>query len=143
MNVSQKLMETMQDKEISIRRLAELTGIPKSAIHRYTNGETEKIPIDRLEKMASALGVDPAFFMGWVDPSTPAAASPMSVPELTPDESALVATYRALNPTGQEVLRTTAQSLALNPDMAAQAPGAAQAAPSLQSAQSPPADRPA
>ena len=55
---------------MSTRQLSELTGIPKSAIQRYTSGETEKIPIDRMIRMAEAMGIDPAFVMGWADDST-------------------------------------------------------------------------
>lgn len=70
MTFSEKLAAAMRDKKISIRELSEKTGIPKSAIQRYTSGDTEKIPIDRMILMAEALGVDPAYIMGWSD-STP------------------------------------------------------------------------
>ena len=59
----------MRDKKISIRELSEKTGIPKSAIQRYTSGVTEKIAIDRMKLMAEALGIDPAYVMGWDAPS--------------------------------------------------------------------------
>jgi len=42
-----------------------MTGIPKSAIQRYATGETEKIPLDRLELLAQALGISSAYLMGW------------------------------------------------------------------------------
>ena len=45
--------------------LAKITGIPKSAIQRYATGETEKIPLDRLEKLADALHVSAQHLMGW------------------------------------------------------------------------------
>lgn len=65
MSFSKRLLEAMQKKDISTRKLSELTGIPKSAIQRYTSGDTEKIPIDRMKLMAEALGIDPAYIMGW------------------------------------------------------------------------------
>lgn len=117
-------------------QLSEMTGVTLTTIEKIASGANQNPKICTLQALAAPLGLT-------LDDFSDTPTSPVSVPELTPDESALVATYRALNPTGQEVLRTTAQSLALNPDMAAQAPGAAQFAPSLQSAQSPPADRPA
>ena len=64
MTFSEKLAQAMKDKEMSTRRLSELTGIPKSAIQRYTSGDTEKIPIDRMIRMAEAMGIDPAYVMG-------------------------------------------------------------------------------
>lgn len=41
------------------------TDIPKSAVHRYIIGETPKIPLDRLEKIATALGVSAKWILGW------------------------------------------------------------------------------
>jgi len=69
MSFSEKLAQAMKDKDMSTRRLSELTGIPKSAIQRYTSGETEKIPIDRMIRMAEAMGIDPAYVMGWASDS--------------------------------------------------------------------------
>mgnify|MGYP002625752907 CR=1 FL=1 len=65
MDFSKKLAEAMSERKISTRHLSELTGIPKSAIQRYTSGDTEKIPIDRMKLMAEAMGIDPAYVMGW------------------------------------------------------------------------------
>ncbi len=70
MSFSEKLAQAMKEKDMSTRRLSELTGIPKSAIQRYTSGETEKIPIDRMIRMAEAMGIDPAYVMGWASDSS-------------------------------------------------------------------------
>lgn len=67
MKASEKLANAMREKKISIRELSDRTGVPKSAIQRYTSGETEKIPIDRMQRMAEALGISPASVMGWDD----------------------------------------------------------------------------
>lgn len=66
-NIPGRLCALMQDQKISIRELSEKTGIPKSAIQRYSTGETEKIPLDRIELLAKALGVSAAYLMGWED----------------------------------------------------------------------------
>ena len=68
MKFSEKLALAMREKNMSIRELSEKTGVPKSAIQRYTSGDTEKIPIDRMKLMAEALGIDPASIMGWDQP---------------------------------------------------------------------------
>ena len=72
-DISKRILQTMIEKEISYGELSKLTGIPKSALQRYAIGETEKIPLDRLEKIAKALNVDAAYLMGW----TPADESSM------------------------------------------------------------------
>lgn len=63
--ISERLLSIILEKEYSYGELSRLTGIPKSAIQRYATGETEKIPIDRLEALAAALGVSSAYLMGW------------------------------------------------------------------------------
>ena len=65
--ISERLYAAIVNKGYSYGELAKLTGIPKSAIQRYAIGETEKIPIDRLELLASSLGVSSAYLMGWED----------------------------------------------------------------------------
>ena len=49
----------------SYPELERMTGIPKSTLQRYFTGETEKIPLSSLEKIAKAFDVDPAYLMGW------------------------------------------------------------------------------
>lgn len=78
MTFSEKLALAMHEKGISTRRLSGLTGIPKSAIQRYTSGDTEKIPIDRMKAMAEALSIDPAYIMGWAtEEEQPPAVRPL------------------------------------------------------------------
>lgn len=135
MSFSEKLAQAMKDKEMSTRQLSELTGIPKSAIQRYTSGETEKIPIDRMIRMAEAMGIDPAYVMGWASDSTakiskalgsdsPAAKKLQEIKRglnlysVTDSlEMELVDIYRSLNDKGRDMLVNTARSLATNPDM--------------------------
>jgi len=71
-DISNRILAMIQKRGISYGDLAALTAIPKSALQRYATGETEKIPLDRLEKMAHALNTTPAYLMGWVDSPEPA-----------------------------------------------------------------------
>jgi transcriptional regulator with XRE-family HTH domain len=54
-----RLLNVIQEKNISYVELERLSGVPKSAIQRYATGETKKIPTDRLFRIADALGVTP------------------------------------------------------------------------------------
>lgn len=63
-SISKRLSDLVESKKISTRRLEELTGIPKSAIQRYTSGTTDRIPVERLKLLANALGVTPGYLMG-------------------------------------------------------------------------------
>lgn len=66
-NISDKILGILLSKEISYGELSDRTGIPKSALQRYATGQTEKIPIDRLERIAKAIGTSAAYLMGWED----------------------------------------------------------------------------
>lgn len=75
--ISKRILSILLDKEISYGELSERTGIPKSALQRYATGQTEKIPIDRLEKIANAIGSSAAYLMGWE--SAPDAKLPANI----------------------------------------------------------------
>lgn len=136
MSFSKKLADAMKEKEISTRKLSELTGIPKSAIQRYTSGETEKIPIDRMILMAEAIGINPAYIMGWDSKvvaeklehirgiTNPTAKKLQSLGKALDiyvpkdeKENELIAIYRRLNNSGRGILINTARGLAANPNM--------------------------
>lgn len=69
-DISNRILEILLSKDISYGELSKQTGIPKSALQRYATGETEKIPIDRLEKIAIAIGTTTSHLMGWSDSIT-------------------------------------------------------------------------
>ena len=65
-NVSSKLLEAFKSSDFSYGELTSVTGIPKSALHRYFSGKTPNIPFDRLEAICAALCIDTAELLGWV-----------------------------------------------------------------------------
>ncbi len=65
--MSERLQLAMNDSKLSYGEIANITGIPKSAVHRYISGETPKIPLNRLEQISKALGVSAKWIMGWED----------------------------------------------------------------------------
>lgn len=77
-DISNRILEIILSKDISYGELSKQTGIPKSALQRYATGETEKIPIDRLEKIAIAIGTTTSHLMGWSDSVT------ANIPNITP-----------------------------------------------------------
>lgn len=86
-DISKRILETITCKDISYGDLSDKTGIPKSALQRYATGQTEKIPIDRLEKIASAIGVTTSFLMGW--DSADGKEQPADSGELSEDRKAM------------------------------------------------------
>ena len=64
-DISEKILNLMETQNISYGELSKTTGIPKSALHRYTHGQAGKMKLPRLEAIAAALHVDPAYLIGW------------------------------------------------------------------------------
>ena len=63
--LSNRILALLEEKGLSYGELAEMTKIPKSALQRYATGETEKIPLPRIEAIAKALDVSSAYLIGW------------------------------------------------------------------------------
>ncbi len=63
--IAKRLSALIQESGMSYRDLSEMTGISKTAIQRYATGDTEKIPVDRIIKLAGALGTTPEALLGW------------------------------------------------------------------------------
>lgn len=70
-NVSELLSDLIERSGLSYRDLEKRTGIPRSAIQRYATASTNKIPIDRLQKICQVLGTSAEKLLGWTD-DTPA-----------------------------------------------------------------------
>ena len=68
-DIAKRIHGLMQEQDLSYADLSQKTGIPKSALQRYATGNTAKIPMDRIEAIASALDVSAAYLIGWTDGS--------------------------------------------------------------------------
>ena len=71
--IVRRLKEVINDSKISYSELEKKTGVSKSALHRYVNGSTKKIPIDVIQAIATAVNVSAAWIMGWEEESSPGA----------------------------------------------------------------------
>lgn len=62
---ARNIRKLLAEQNISYGTLSKHSGIPKSALQRYATGETESIPINRIEAIAKALNVSPAALFSW------------------------------------------------------------------------------
>lgn len=62
--VVNKIKETLREKGMSVRELARRSDIAQTTMSRYLNTDTE-IPVGKLESIAKALAVTPAYLMGY------------------------------------------------------------------------------
>lgn len=65
MNRAERIESIIKSSGFSYRELSERTGLSSSSLQRYATGETSKIPLDAIEKIAAACNVTPEFLMGW------------------------------------------------------------------------------
>ena len=81
--IAKRLYDAILIQKISYGELARITGIPKSAIQRYATGATEKIPMDRLVRLAAALGVSVSSLSDMPEERTPRKEEQEELPEIT------------------------------------------------------------
>jgi transcriptional regulator with XRE-family HTH domain len=75
----------MLRNSLTLLEIEQRTGIKKSSMQRYVSGETGKIPMSAIEKLADLFGVSGAYLMGWDEKKD----SP-SEPQLTEGEKMLL-----------------------------------------------------
>ena len=64
-NIQKDLLAAFEASELTYDELAKRTNLPKSALYRYLNGDTEKIPIDRFQAICAELHADASSILGW------------------------------------------------------------------------------
>lgn len=99
---SKKILDSIEKANLSYGELSKITGIPKSALQRYATGETEKIPIDRLEQIADATNVSVQYLMGWEETYSDESALLLAKIAKDPTAKRLLSYYLALSNEGKE-----------------------------------------
>ncbi|MBQ4544087.1 MAG: helix-turn-helix domain-containing protein [Oscillospiraceae bacterium] len=94
--ISERIYNVIKNANLSYGEVSQLTGIPKSALHRYATGETEKCPLSRLVAIAQVTGVSPAYLMGWEK------VDQKSETLISHSEEKLLKNVRKLNTTGRK-----------------------------------------
>lgn len=62
--ISPKLTEAIKNSGLSYGEISKITGIPKSSIHRYAQGDGKTIPSDAVRLIAQAVGVSHSWLIG-------------------------------------------------------------------------------
>lgn len=80
-NIQTQLLAAFESSGLTYDELAKRTNLPKSALYRYLNGDTEKIPIDRFQAVCHELNVDARTILGWKDdhPDDPLPKGPQTI----------------------------------------------------------------
>lgn len=88
---SERIKSLIERSGMSYQELEKLTGIKKSSLQRYASGVTTKIPLDVIEKLASAFDVSQEYLMGWEEKEK----NP-SEPKLTEVEKLMLELFRRI-----------------------------------------------
>lgn len=79
--VRERLRNKREERGMSYQDLADRTGISKSTLQRYETASIKSLPLDKLGILAQALGVSPAYLMGW-DESEPFSSEEEGLPNI-------------------------------------------------------------
>ena len=88
---SDRIRSEMQRNSLTLIEIEQRTGIKKSSMQRYVSGETGKIPMSAIKKLADLFGVSGAYLMGWDEKND----SP-SEPTLTEGEAMMLELFRQI-----------------------------------------------
>ena len=67
--ISDKILNLIEEKNISYGELSKISGIPKSALQRYATGKTNKISAQRLKIIAESLGTTVQYLINEESPN--------------------------------------------------------------------------
>ena len=96
---SDRIRYEMQRNSLTLVEIEQRTGIKKSSMQRYVSGETGKIPMSAIEKLAKLFGVSGAYLMGWDKKED----SP-SEPPLTEGEKLMLELFRKVPEDKQQLV---------------------------------------
>lgn len=89
MTIGKRIKHFREEKGLTQTALARAVGITPQTIYKYENEIIDDVTLDKIEKMAAALGISPARLVGWE--------------EISPEE-VLLTRYRLLNQLGRKRL---------------------------------------
>lgn len=131
MKIGERITRRREELGYSVDDLAAKIGKNRSTVYRYENDEIENFPVSALSSIAVALGVSPAWLMGYEDKVSSQPEENKLFPdnfltmfgerktkdaELTPSEQSLLTVYRTLNPQGQGEVNKYADYCATKPE---------------------------
>ena len=88
MEIGVKIKQLREARGMTLEELGQKVGVGKSTVRKWETGIIANMRRDKIAKLSDALGVTPAYLMGWEE-SEPAAS-----PTFSPDEKELVSYYR-------------------------------------------------
>lgn len=67
MTIGSKIRSAREQAGLTMEELGKRCGTTKQTIYKYETGKVTNIPLDRLQLIASVIGVSAAYLLGWED----------------------------------------------------------------------------
>ena len=71
MTIGRRIRKTREEKGVTLEYIAQRVGVAIQTIYKYENDIVTNIPLDKLKKIAEALGTTPSYLMGWSETEKP------------------------------------------------------------------------
>lgn len=115
-SIIKRIKKRRKELGFSYQDLADKTKMSKSTLQRYETGAIKNIPLDKLEVLASALEISPAYLLGIEEEEENANNKNTSIEKmselqtLTADEKELISTYRKLDEEAKKFIKYAIES---------------------------------
>ncbi len=99
-----RIKRLRSENHMTLEELGNKVGVGKSTVRKWENGIIANMRRDKIAKLSAALGVSPAYLMGWESNTT-------FSPQKVDSSEELVNIYEQLIPNNQKKVLTYSQSL--------------------------------
>lgn len=84
--IGNRIKKSREEKQLTQEELAKYINSTKQTIYKYENNIITNIPSDKIENIAKALNISPAYLMGWEVPEVTTIAAHHDGHEYTEEE---------------------------------------------------------
>ena len=101
-DLSRKIKQLRLEKGMTLEQVATMVGVGKSTIRKWETGMIVNMKSDKISSLAKALGITPAYLMGWNEDSKKADST--DALKLTDRETVLVELFRRVPEIQQQMV---------------------------------------
>lgn len=100
--LSRKIKELRLEKNMTLEEVGKIVGVGKSTVRKWETGMIANMGRDKIALLAHALGVTPAYLMGWNEEQK--TSNSPNEPKLTEGEKLMLDLFRKIPENKQEVV---------------------------------------
>ena len=112
MEISDRIRILRKEKGLTLEEVGNRVGVGKSTVRKWESGQIANMRRDKIALLASALGVSPAYLMGWPENDAPTDTPPSS-PD--PEMEEFIRRFLALSPENRRRILDLMRALAAPP----------------------------